>query len=525
MIASSKTGTKIENQFVIEMVNIVKNFSGVTANDNISLKIRKGEIHALLGENGAGKTTLMNILYGLYTPDDEKSKIFINGNETLIKNPIDAMSNGIGMVHQHFMLVPIMTVAENVILGSEPTFNRTKLDTFKIRETVLNISRQYSLDIEPDAYIENLPVGLQQRVEIIKILYRGAEILILDEPTAVLIPQEVEELFKTLEALREQGNTIILITHKLREPMIIADRITVLRDGKVIGTVKRTETSPEQLAEMMIGRKLVKLKKTPGKLGKVLLKVQDIFVENDKEQMAVKGITLNIKEGEILGVAGVVGNGQKELAEAITGLRKIKSGTILLKNIETTKFNAKRIYDLGLAYIPEDRNKFGSVGEFTISENLILGIHHHKDWYYSNNLLSKFFNWKRVHSKSKERVQQFDIRTPSILTNIHSLSGGNVQKVIVAREISKNPVVIIAAQPTRGLDVGVIEYVHRRIIELRDSGKAVLLISSELDEILTLSDRIAVIFEGQIISFEDPMETNELKLGLLMAGHKETKTK
>ncbi|MFX0210086.1 MAG: ABC transporter ATP-binding protein [Candidatus Hodarchaeota archaeon] len=503
------------------MIDIVKRFPGVLANDHINLRIKRGEIHALLGENGAGKTTLMNILYGLYGPDDENSKILIDGHEAVIKEPIDAMSYGIGMVHQHFMLVPVMTVAENVILGSEPTFHGLRLNVSKMRKQVLEISREFGIEIDPDAVIETIPVGLQQRVEILKILYRGANILILDEPTAVLTPQEVTSLFKTLHTLQNQGKTIILITHKLKEPMALADRITVLRDGKAIGTVNRTDTSPEQLAEMMIGRKLVKLKKESPKIGESILKIQNLFVEDERGQMAVKGISFDVKAGEIVGIAGVVGNGQQELAEAITGLRKAHSGTIQLLDINITNSNARNVYDLGLSYIPEDRNKSGSVGEFTIAENLIIGLHHHAKWYYQKKLLSQFFNWRKVFDESKEMVKQFDVRTPSIFTKIHSLSGGNVQKVIVAREISKNPTVIVASQPTRGLDVGVIEYVHNRLLELRNTGKAVLLISSDLDEILTLSDRIAVIFEGNIISFEDPKHTNERRLGLLMAGHKD----
>jgi simple sugar transport system ATP-binding protein len=503
------------------MENIVKRFPGVLANDHINLEIRKGEIHALLGENGAGKTTLMNILYGLYGPDDDIGKIFINGKEVFIKEPIDAMNSGIGMVHQHFMLVPIMTVAENVILGAETTFSGVRLNYSFSRERVSQISRENGLDIDPDAVIENLPVGLQQRVEIIKILYRGAEILILDEPTAVLTPQEVVELFKTLKALKEeQGKTIIIITHKLKEPMALADRITVLRRGKVVGTVNRDDTSAKDLAEMMIGRKQVALQKSKPDTTETLLNIENLYVEGERGQVAVKGINLEIHGGEILGIAGVVGNGQSELAEAITGLRPVKDGNILLTGKNLKNSSTREIYDTGLSYIPEDRQKTGTVGQFTVAENLILGIHHYKKWFLKG-LFSYFFDLKNVNSNADTSIHNYDIRTPSIFTKISSLSGGNQQKVVVARELSKNPYVVIASQPTRGLDVGVIEYVHQRLLEIRNSGKGVLLISSDLDEILAISDRIAVMFEGEIVSIEDPQTTNEQRLGLLMAGHVE----
>ncbi|MFX0049962.1 MAG: ABC transporter ATP-binding protein [Candidatus Hodarchaeota archaeon] len=502
----------------VKMTNIVKKFPGVVANDHINIEIKNGEIHALLGENGAGKTTLMNVLYGLYEPDGDSGKIFVDGKEVSIKKPVDAMELGIGMVHQHFMLIPIMTVAENIILGSEPTFNGIRLNNSKMRNDVLRISREYGLDIDPEAKIEGLPVGLQQRVEILKILYRGANILILDEPTAVLVPQEVTALFKTLRLLQQQGKTIIIITHKLKEPMALADRITVLRGGKMIGTVEREQTSPEELAEMMIGRKLAKIKKTPSTKGESALEIRNLTVEDDRGQITVHGVDLDIKTGEVVGIAGVVGNGQGELVEAITGLRRIQSGSIKLLNKDITELKTRTIYDLGLSYIPEDRQKTGTVGEFTVAENLIIGLHHHAKWY-RDGLLSRFLNWGKIYSESRGMAKQFDVRTPSILTKIRSLSGGNQQKVIVARELSKDPTVVIAAQPTRGLDVGVIEYVHKRILELRDSGKAVLLISSDLDELLTLSDRIAVIYEGKFISYEDPEKTTDRRLGLLMAGH------
>lgn len=505
--------------FAVRLINVNKTFPGpVEANKNVNLEIKKGEIHALLGENGAGKTTLMNILYGLYGPDDESSKIFLGEREVIINEPIDAMNHGIGMVHQHFMLVPVMTVAENVGLGSEPTIGGVRLDIAEMRSKVVEISREYGLDIDPDVLIEVLPVGLQQRVEIVKILYRGAEILILDEPTAVLTPQEVTALFKTLRVLQKQGKTIIIITHKLKEPMALADRITVLRKGVVIGTVNREDTSAEKLAEMMIGRKLSSIEKIPVKLGDPILQISNLSVMDDRGQIAVKGINLDVHGGEILGLAGVVGNGQKEIAEAITGLRPSLNGSIRLSDIDITKSNPKFLYDHGLSHIPEDRQKTGSVGEFTIAENLIIGLQHRKKWY-MQGLLSKFLDWKKINTDAVDKSEKFDIRAPSVYTQLQHLSGGNQQKVIVARELSKEPSLVVASQPTRGLDVGVIEYVHQRLLELREAGKAILLISSDLDEILSLSDRIAVMFEGDIVAFENPTETNERRLGLLMAGH------
>jgi len=519
MIKSRSISQSFDGQTAVKLVNISKSFPGVLANDTINLNIRKGEIHALLGENGAGKTTLMNILYGLYGSDGDEGKIYINGNQVSIKEPIDAMNNGIGMVHQHFMLIPIMTVTENIILGAEPTFKGVKLNESYAKQQVAEISKQNGLDIDPDATIENLPIGLQQRVEIIKILYRGANILILDEPTAVLTPQEVTSLFKTLKRLKEdQGKTIIIITHKLKEPMALADRITVLRKGQLVGTVNTRDTSPEELAEMMIGRKLIKIQKTKPEIMKSFLEIKNLTVHDEREQIALNGISLDVHGGEIVGIAGVMGNGQSELAEAVTGLRGILEGDVLLLGESIKDKNTREIYDLGLAYIPEDRQKTGTIAQFTIAENMILGLQHKKRWY-MKGLMSRFFNWNIINSNAKQNVLDYDIRTPTIFTQMQSLSGGNQQKVGVAREISKNPQVIVASQVTRGLDVGVIEYVHQKLLEMRNTGKAVLLISSDLDEILTLSDRIAVMYEGKIIAIEDPQTTTEKKLGMLMAGH------
>ncbi len=517
-LSQTSTSSSQQPDYIVQMLNIVKIFPGTIANDNVNFHLKRGEIHALLGENGAGKTTLMNVLYGLYGSDNEESKIIINGNEVSIKEPIDAMNNGIGMVHQHFMLVPIMTVAENIVLGAEPCFNGVRINENQVRKKVLEISKENNLEIDPDSTIEDLPVGIQQRVEILKILYRGADILILDEPTAVLTPQEVTALFKTLKGLQNQGKTIIIITHKLKEPMALADRITVLRKGKFIATVNKDDTTPFKLAEMMTGRKLHKLVKEVKTPGKKLLEIKGISAFDDRQQLALDNVSLEVMEGEIVGIAGVVGNGQTELAEAITGLRPIHTGSVILLGKDVTSKNPREIYDIGLAYIPEDRQKDGSIKESAIPENLILGLHHKEKWY-RKGLFSFLLDYNKINSEAEKLVAQFDIRTPSIFTSIGSLSGGNQQKVIVARELSKEPSLILAAQPTRGLDVGVIEYVHTRLLELRKENKGVLLISSDLDEILTLSDRIAVMYEGEIVAFEDPQTTNEQKLGLLMAGH------
>lgn len=521
--------THKSNNNVVIMRNIVKLFPGVIANDHVDLEIKKGEIHALLGENGAGKTTLMNILYGLYSPSNLDAHILIENEEAKINSPIDAMQRGVGMVHQHFMLVPVMTVAENIILGSEPVINGIRLNEKEIKRRVLKIANDYQMPIDPDALVGDLPVGLQQRVEILKILYRGANILILDEPTAVLTPQEVTGLFKTLHQLQKEGKTIIIITHKLKEPMALANRVTVLRRGKVIGTVNTKESSPEDLAEMMIGRKLKKLVKTASHKGEKILEIKNLIILDESGKQLLKGISLDVSAGEIVGIAGVVGNGQRELAEAIAGLRKSVSGDIMLLGNYITNEKPIDLYDAGLSYIPEDRKKTGSVGEFSIAENLILGLHHHKRWFmdgihfrkrrFFKEFFSFFYNWTNVNKEAEKLRTDFDIRSPSIFTKISSLSGGNQQKVIVAREIFKKPSLIIASQVTRGLDVGVIEYVHQRLVQMRDDGKGILLISSDLDEVLLLSDRIAVMYEGEIVAFENPMTTNERRLGLLMAGH------
>lgn len=496
---------------VVEMVDITKVFPGVKANDNVNFDLRKSEIHVLLGENGAGKTTLMNILYGLYQPDSGYIKI--NGKQTQIKSPMDAIKNGIGMVHQHFMLVNNFTVAENIILGSEPK-KGLNIDIKKTIEDVENISKQYGFKIDPKALIENITVGQQQKVEILKALYRGAEILILDEPTAVLTPQEIEELGIILKNLVKQGKSIILITHKLKEVMSMSDRVTIVRRGKHINTVNTSETSIEALAEMMVGRKVnLSVNKKPANAGKVIFKVEDLEALDHRGLPALKGASLEVRAGEILGIAGVDGNGQTELIEAITGLTTSKAGKVTLNGKDITGKTPKDVIESGVSHIPEDRHKRGLVLKYSLAENSVLGMHYKEPF-------SKGFimNNSKVKEFSKRIIEEFDVRTPSEEVKASTLSGGNQQKMVVAREISKDPELIIAAQPTRGLDVGAIEYIHSRLVKERDKGRAILLVSLELDEILNLADRIAVMYDGKIVDTLDRKDATEKKLGVLMAG-------
>jgi ABC-type uncharacterized transport system ATPase subunit len=500
-------------QTVVEMRNITKRFPGIIANDSINLKVKKGEIHALLGENGAGKSTLMNILFGLYQPDE--GEIFINEQKVVIDGPNKAIELGIGMVHQHFKLVQTFTVTENIILGSEPRKN-LNIDYVKAETEVEEISKRYGLDVDPKAVIEEISVGMQQRVEILKILYRGADILIFDEPTAVLTPQEIEELMEIMKNLVAEGKSIILITHKLREIMAIADRVTIIRRGKVIDTVNVSETTTDELAEKMVGRHVTfKVEKEKSKPGDTVLKVEGVTVKGRGGVNALNKISFEVKAGEILGIAGVDGNGQSELIEALTGLRKITDGKVFIKGKEITNRSPREISESGLSHIPEDRHKRGLVLDFTLSENMVL-----ETYFYPQFNKNGFLNYAAIDQHAKKLTEQFDVRTSSIYNTARSLSGGNQQKAIIAREYDKNPDLLIAAQPTRGLDVGAIEYIHKRLVELRDKGKAVLLISFELDEILNLSDRIAVIYEGQIVGEVLPEETNDRELGLMMAGSK-----
>ncbi len=498
---------------VLEARHITKRFPGVVANEDVNLKLYPGEILALLGENGAGKSTLMNIVYGLYKQTE--GEIIVRGKPVEMSNPNDAIQLGIGMVFQHFQLVPVMTVAENVMLGSE-TIKRGLLDTQQVAERITELSQRYGLAVDPYAMVEDLPVGVRQRVEIVKTLYRNADILILDEPTAVLTPQEIDGLFDVMELLRSQGKSIIFITHKLKEVMAVADRITVLRLGRTVGTVEPSKTDPQHLASLMVGRDVnLVVAKKPAVPGDPVLEVQDMVALDDRGNVVVKGVTFDVRAGEVLGVAGVQGNGQTELVYALTGLRPPAAGSIRILGQDVSKANPRQITEQGVAHVPEDRQKHGLVLSFPVSDNVALNTYYLPPF-------AKGLNMQQgaILAASEDLVEQFDVRTPSVHVNVSTLSGGNQQKVIVAREFSRPIKLLVASQPTRGLDVGSIEYIHSRIIQKRDEGTAVLVVSSELDEILALSDRIAVMYKGQILDIVPARGTNKKHLGLLMAGIK-----
>lgn len=499
---------------VLELRGITKRFPGVLANDHIDLTLEEGEIHALLGENGAGKTTLMNILYGLYQPD--QGEILVRGRPITVHSPSDAIAAGIGMVHQHFMLVPVFTVTENVMLGSEEVTRAGFLNRKQAAQKIRQISEQFSLEVDPDSYVKDLPVGVQQRVEIIKLLYREADILILDEPTAVLTPQEADELFKIMHSLVERGKSIIFITHKLREVMEFADRITVIRRGKVIGSTRPADADQSMLAEMMVGRAVqLEVERTPARPGETVLTVNDLVVLDEQHQVAVDGVSFDVRAGEVLGIAGVQGNGQTELVEALTGLRSPQSGQVSLIGQETTRSRPRQITELGSAHVPEDRQRDGLVLAFPVADNLVLNTYYLPP--FSKGVV---LDEEVIRKHADQLIQEFDVRTPGSATSAGSLSGGNQQKVIVAREFSRPIRLLVASQPTRGLDVGSIEYIHDRIIKKRDDGCAVLLVSSELDEIMGLSDRIAVMYRGKIVDIIPTEKTTKEKVGLLMAGVK-----
>jgi ABC-type uncharacterized transport system ATPase subunit len=499
----------------IRMVGIKKTFSDLVANDKINFELKKGEVHGLLGENGAGKTVLMSILYGIYKADE--GQIFVNGKKVQINNPAKAIELGIGMVHQHFMLVPSLTVAENIVLRREPKKYHFFLDALKAEDSVKTLSEHYGLKVNPKSVVRNLPVGLQQRVEIVKALFRGAEILILDEPTSVLTPQEVEGLFSAIRALKLQNKSVIFISHKLKEVCAICDRITVLKKGKVIGTVRTNETTPENLSEMMVGRRVFStFRKRDLKTGKTVFRVDGLKIFDDRKVLVVNELSFEVNEFEILGLAGIEGNGQTELVEALVGVRKLESGQTYLNGKPISDLSAHERIDKGLAKIPEDRQKRGLILDFSVSENLILGRHYKSPF---------STTWWRLDSReisvfSDKLIQEYSIKTPSRDTSVRHLSGGTQQRVVVAREFSSNPSFVIASQPTRGLDVGATEYVRKKLVEMRDKGCAIFLISADLDEILALSDKIAVIYEGKIVAIKNRNETNEFELGFLMTGGK-----
>lgn len=505
----------LDENIVLEMRDIVKQFPKVLANNNINIKLHKGEILSLLGENGAGKSTLMNVLYGLYKPTS--GEILLNGEQVTFSSPKEAIAKGLGMVHQHFMLVETLTVTENIILGSEPG-RAGVIDYKKAREEVKSLSDKYGLHVDPDAVIETMPVGFQQRVEILKALYRKAKVLILDEPTAVLTPQEVDELFEVVRALVATGVSVIIITHKLDEVKEISDRSYILRRGEISGECITADVSKAELANLMVGRDVLltveKQDRPPAK--DPVLTIRGLNVKSDKGIPAVVDMDLDIRPGEIVGIAGVDGNGQTELAEAIRSLRAVDSGTIDFKGSDVTHLKTKELMDLKMAYVPADRHRFGLVLPMTVAENSILGYHDRPPYVKSKNSLK--LDHEKINADSEALAKQFDIRTPGVQVPAANLSGGNQQKVILAREFSRNPEFLLITQPTRGLDVGAIEYIHSQILAMRDKGVAILLISLELEEIFSLSDRIEVIFDGQLVKEFKPEETNEKEVGLYMTG-------
>jgi simple sugar transport system ATP-binding protein len=504
----------VADDLVLEMRDIRKEFPGVVANDDVSFDVRRGEVHALLGENGAGKSTLMNILYGLYRPDG--GEIQVNGKPVSFTSAREAIEAGIGMVHQHFMLIPVMTVGENIVLGTEPVKGGVFLDEKAADRRVTEMAKTFNFAVDPDALVEDISVGQQQRVEIMKALYRNADLLILDEPTAVLTPQEASDLFEILQTLRREGISIIFISHKLNEVLEIADRITVLRSGKTIETVPREGATEASLAKAMVGREvLLRVEKAPATPGDVLLEVRDLHVSDERGIEKVRGISFDVRAGEIVGIAGVDGNGQTELIDALTGLQKIETGTVTVAGRELVHASARDALDAGIGHIPEDRQRRGLVLEFSIAENIALHDYAEPP--------DARFGWLfpgRMNSRARTLIREFDVRGGGPLTRAGGLSGGNQQKVIAAREIARDPKLLIAAQPTRGLDVGAIEYLHRRLVAERDEGRAILLVSLELEEILSLSDRIFVIYEGEIVG-EHSGEVSEDQIGLEMLGGRE----
>ena len=495
----------------LEMRHITKRFPGVVANDGIDLSIRPGEIHALLGENGAGKSTLMNILYGLLTPDE--GEILMDGQPVQISGPSDAIARGIGMVHQHFMLVPVFSVAENIVLGNETMANAVFLDVHKSEGRIRQLANQLGFEIDPDATVGDLSVGIQQRIEILKALYRGAKVLILDEPTAVLTPQETVEIFQVLRRLAAEGTSIVFISHKLYEVLEIADRITVIRRGRVVGEADPKTATEEDLAELMVGREVsLVVEKGPAHPGGVVLDVADLIVADDRGTVVVDGATFEVRAGEILGIAGVAGNGQDELVEALNGLRKVRSGSISLYGDDVTNHSSRELSERGVAYIPGDRQRYGLVLVYPIKDNLVL-----TDYYRPPYSRRGVIDQRAIARRARELIPEFDIRTPSADVPASTLSGGNQQKLIVAREFSRELKLLVADQPTRGIDVGSIEFIHKQIVAKRDAGTAVLLVSAELDEIMELSDRIGVMYRGRLVAILDAETAEKDRVGLIMA--------
>jgi len=495
----------------LEMRGITKRYPGVIANDAIDLEIRPGEIHALLGENGAGKTTLMNILYGLARPDE--GEILIDGTRVDLTGPTDAIARGISMVHQHFMLVPVLTVAENIVLGEETMANALFLDRKEASRRIVELGRRFGFEVDPDAKVGSLSVGWQQRVEILKALYRDAKVLVLDEPTAVLTPQETEEIFAVLRGLAAAGHSIVFISHKLYEVLEIADRITVIRRGKVVGQRVPSETDEEDLAELMVGREVsLVVDRGESSPGEVALKVAGLSVKDDRRREVVHAVDLEVRSGEIFGIAGVAGNGQDELVEALVGLRRPTAGTVSLGGTDITGHGARSVSEAGVAYVPADRHRFGLVLSFTIADNMVLTSYHRAP--YSRGMMR---NDAAIERTAEERIKAFDVRTPSATAKAATLSGGNQQKVVVAREFERDLRLLVLDQPTRGLDVGSIEFIHRQSIAKRDAGTAILLVSAELDEVLELSDRVAVMYRGKIVAVMDGRTADKNEVGLLMA--------
>lgn len=504
-------------EVALEARGLTKRFPGVVANDDVSLTVHRGEILALLGENGAGKSTLVKMIYGLYEPDE--GELLIKGEPVRLKGPRDAIRRGIGMVHQHFQLVPVFTVAENVILGDEP-HRGPFVNMRKARAEVARLSEEFGLQVDVDARVEDLPVGTQQRVEILKALYRKADILILDEPTAVLTPQETDDLLRVVKGFADSGVAVIFITHKLREVLAIADTIEVLRGGKAVGTTTPSQTDAAGLAQMMVGRTvLLTVDKAPAEPGDVVLDVVGLSAENDIGLPAVRDVSLQVRAGEILGIAGVEGNGQRELVQALTGLRPCRAEVVTVNGEDAQRRSPRAIHAMGVGHVPEDRETDGLVGGYSVADNLVLDRFDEPEF-------SRYGvrNRAAVDALADELVSQFDVRTPSTQTTVQSLSGGNKQKVVIARELAADPTLLIAAQPTRGVDVGSIEFIHSRIVAARDRGAAVLLVSAELDEVLGLSDRIAVMYDGEIVETMSAQDADRSRIGLLMAGHAASET-